>query len=435
MDKFTSSELWDNVWTARCRLSLIVVVLLASLLGCGGGSGSGISFDKFGGAASIELSNVTAWDSSGSYHDVLQGCIKVERDEYCTVNQLPLLVQVTGITPSKSAIQQRLVVSHDWMGLRFMALLDELPDDIRTLLGSVSAIVIGSEIRPSFYYPLTGAIYLDPSRLWLTNTEKQTISQRTDFRSDFDQELNFAFLSRYLEGGVSAFPYYPLDGDEERQLQDIVKPMARLLYHELAHAADFFPRLAVAGFDGALTLDENAQNLHLDVLSDQLVADIPLNNSVLDLLGKVMFQGEQATLAQQSFSPSYVGAEFTNDGAAHMYAYSTQFEDFAMLFEQSMMKYHYNLVIEVAVTNYSDSIYCNDYSVVWGQINRIADGLVKPRAKKVAELVFPEEAWGGVFDGLGVAVNSSAGESWCDRLANRGGENKEPLVRHFPDYL
>ena len=72
------------------------------------------------------------------------------------------------------AIMQRLVVSHDWMGQRFKEVLDILPAEILQLMSGVTAVVIDDDIRPSYYTNWTGAIYLDPANLWLTNDDSLT---------------------------------------------------------------------------------------------------------------------------------------------------------------------------------------------------------------------------------------------------------------------
>jgi hypothetical protein len=52
--------------------------------------------------------------------------------------------------------------------------------DIRRMLNSVTAMVIGAHIRPSFYLAGTGAIYLDARVFWLTPA--QLAGGRTNHR-------------------------------------------------------------------------------------------------------------------------------------------------------------------------------------------------------------------------------------------------------------
>ena len=71
---------------------------------------------------------------------------------------------------------ERVVVSHDWMGVRFEQLMRRMPTDLVELFAPVTAIVIGSDVRPSFYSSFRGTINLDPGFLWMSVPEKQTIS-------------------------------------------------------------------------------------------------------------------------------------------------------------------------------------------------------------------------------------------------------------------
>ena len=113
----------------------------------------------------------------------------VNYSNYCTVEQLPFIALSYPETQLEDIIS-RVVVSHEWMGKRFAELLPQLPEEIITLLGSVTAIVISDNIRPSFYWTGSGAIYLDAANLWLTNAEKSTVNQSIDYRSGLGDKLS-----------------------------------------------------------------------------------------------------------------------------------------------------------------------------------------------------------------------------------------------------
>ena len=127
------------------------------------------------------------------------------------------------------------------MGERFSQMLDVLPDDIKVLLGAVTAIVIDDDIIPSYYWGLTGAIYIDPRYLWLSPDEANSITQQEDFRSSFSSELIFIEASRYVLNGEYASNDIALDSGQSRTIAGITYRFAGLLYHELAHANDYFP--------------------------------------------------------------------------------------------------------------------------------------------------------------------------------------------------
>ena len=107
----------------------------------------------------------------------------------------------------------RVVVSHPWMGERFKAFLEQYDqnDDFKNLLRATTAIVISYDVRPSFYWAATGAIYLDPNYLWLTQAERDTINEAPDYRSGFGAELQFEMLWRYVKDNDYANQYFPLE--------------------------------------------------------------------------------------------------------------------------------------------------------------------------------------------------------------------------------
>ncbi|MCY7316893.1 MAG: immunoglobulin domain-containing protein [Rubrivivax sp.] len=119
----------------------------------------------------------------------------------CTLGTLPLLAQQTaGAVPTVAQVMDRVLVSHDWMGARFeqFLLTQDASGDFRRLLGSVTSIVIGAHVRPSFYWAATGAIYLDADNLWLSPAERDSVSEVPDYRAGFGGELDYTGLWRYV---------------------------------------------------------------------------------------------------------------------------------------------------------------------------------------------------------------------------------------------
>ncbi len=136
----------------------------------------------------------------------------------------------------------RVVVSHDWMGEVFEQFLTtQANDDLKRLFNGVTAIVIGAHVRPSFYYALTGAIYLDADNFWLTAEQRDVIDETPDFRSDFDRDLNYSGVWRYTQNNLSIFVNFPATSRIARTQSYLLAEAGWLLYHELAHASDFLP--------------------------------------------------------------------------------------------------------------------------------------------------------------------------------------------------
>lgn len=346
-------------------------------------------------------------------------CITIETlEQSCRLSRLPYIGQET-TAPTKADIMARTVISHPWMAERFSQLLDEMPAEIYQLFRGVTGIVIGADIRPSYYWAVSGAIYLDPADLWVTDSERRTISQAPDFRSEFARELAFSSLSRYVQGDNYAWDYYPLDGEvSHRPLALVVKPMAALLFHELAHANDFIPPALVAHSNSHNTPLEQVIVFEADNVSLDLKARAPLSSQLLYDLAAVMYHGAKANTMQKSLSATTVGLNFQVDGANDPYAYASLFEDTAMLFEEVMMKYHFNIDRDVAFTDapVTAEAYCDDYVVRWGQRNRIGDPLVKSRAEIVVQQLLDRRDSTAYFAQIPAPRAMRIGHDWCENI-------------------
>ena len=158
--------------------------------------------------------------SNSAYKDVLIDCINPtnEESDSCALNTLPFISQENKIV-TKAMIMKRVVVSDAWMAERFSQLLDVLDGkNIINLFGATTAIVIHKDVRPSFYTPVTGAIYLDPRYLWLIPSEARSITEQEDFRSDFGSDLQFITGSINTLNGNSINTFKDLDSGLSRTL-------------------------------------------------------------------------------------------------------------------------------------------------------------------------------------------------------------------------
>lgn len=389
-----------------------VFILLGA---CGGGDKS---FDVGPGGSNPDLTDVAVHRPASPYAGLLKDCATAASlTSLCTLETLPLVGQAAA-APTIADVMDRVLVSHPWMALRFEEVLNQLPSDILTLFKGITAVLIDADIRPSFYSSKTAAIYLDPANLWLTNEEKATIAQDPDFRSGFGAELQFVKLSRYVRNNRYAYAFYPLDGTETRQLSDIVYPLARLLYHELAHANDFLPPAAQPLLDRQLTPHAASQALANDSVATDLASTLPLTSLIWQSLAQVLFVGIPATAEQASLPADLVGVDFAGDGATDAYGYSTIHEDVAMLFEETMMKYHFGIDRDVAFSDLPlmDLPVCDDYLVQWGVRSRIGDAAVKPRAELVAAALLPDADLTTFLAGLPPATPMPTGVGWCANL-------------------
>lgn len=389
------------------------LVLLAILLAsCGGGSSGNVSP---GDPLPTQITLSLAVPGS-TYSGVIIDCINADtKSESCKLDTLPMLAQqISG--PSIDDIIARTVISHDWMATRFRQYLEIAPAEMLPLFRAVTAVVIAADIRPSQYSPITGAIYIDPAFLWITNTEKATVSTAPDFRAEFGSELIFVPLSRYVDGTDYAWEFFSLSGNQTRKISDLEMPLTGLMFHELAHANDFFPPDRIDSLDTALSVWDATDSIARFRVSSRVYAAQPLNSQVWKGLAMVLYSGDDATAGQQVLTAQQVGVELEIDGANDSYSYTSIYEDVAMLFEEVMMGHVYGIDRELAFTDMppqGEAEFCDSYIVRWGYRNRISDPLVHSRAEQVLQLLLDQtdvSAYTANIDSPKVMAN---GENWC----------------------
>ena len=379
-------------------LKLISCIGLLMLIACGSGGGSNPSPDiddtpsSSDDPFSPDYSNLKPYIGDSPYADALAGCVAVESEsESCTIEQLPP-IGLNHPAPTVEDIMDHVVVSHDWMGRRLEDLLYAMPADIMLMFRATTAIVIDDDIRPAHYRALTGAIYIDPAFLWLSNEEKATISQHQDFRSDFGNDLQFKRRWRYVINNRYAWESFPLTGNEERTLEDTLISTSWLFYHELAHANDCLPpneqetlNQTISFYLNYVEISSNQRCVH-----DQLVAQSPLTSSIWYQLATVLYHGDDSTSEQRALTPIQVGQEFESDIAHDTYSYSSVWEDTAMAFEAILMKLNFNADRDMVIVPYYDEFSCEAALVKWGQRGRLGDPNLITRAQFVVSQMLPE---------------------------------------------
>ncbi|MFY7866323.1 hypothetical protein [Roseateles sp.] len=373
-------------------------------------------------------SRVYPYLAQGPYAAALDDCIYNPRlsrsspNNLCTLGRLPLLGQATGgAVPTVEQVMERVLVSNDWMGAVFERFLREQDpqQDFRRMLSSVTAIVIGGRVRPSFYWSATGAIYLDGSFFWLSPEQRDTVSESPDPRSNFGAALNYASPWRYVKNNNHAYASLAREPRLSRPLSDLAYPLGSLLYHELTHAADFMPPLTHASLPSNKRVYEAGPARSL---SQNLYEQLPFYSSEMQGLAKVLSFGATATALQQSYTPSDIAGFFSRDRVSDDYAYSVpdganfSREDAAMLLEEAMMQLRYGVLRDYAVTNkLQDGALSADLIVNWGQRGRIGEAAIKPRVKLVLAEAMPWVS-PNLVDGLAAPLQLRSGLSWGANL-------------------
>ena len=381
-------------------------------------------------AASIEsnayfsdrIATVFAYNSNSPYADHLVACVYSNTlDSSCTLAKTPLIaeeVKSSSAAPSITNIMNRVVVSHRWMGDRFKDFLtdNDTNNDIKNLLRATTAIVIAYDVRPSFYWAATGAIYLDAENFWLTPQERDTINEAPDFRADFGNDLQFVMPWRYVKDNDYASFSYNKSSRITRTAAEGLLRLTSLMYHELAHANDFFPSNEWYVHTSDQRVLDAAVSTNFE--SDELAISLPLASQEMRNLGQVSFAGETANQTQKNYLPADIKGFFSPDRASDFYAYSSLREDYAMLFEELMMQNRFAVLRDVAITNQpvGENISASDYIVTWGQRGRIGDEKLRARVLFSASRVLPEFDSQGAINLVPTPIVMVQGDSWIDNL-------------------
>ncbi|WP_299495304.1 hypothetical protein [uncultured Shewanella sp.] len=366
------------------------------------------------------IAHTFAYQANSPYANALEQCVyHNELTESCLLSTLPLIGQQDSEDAMKAAIKARLLVSHEWMADNFMQFLEQMDPhgDFLTLLQSVTAIVISTDIRPSFYWALTGAIYLDPDNLWLTASQRDTISEESDYRSQFGESLNFLIPWRYVKDNDYASEYYSIANRGARSLDSLTPELASLLYHELAHANDYFPVELHSQLQGPKLIDDFEWISKADLLiSTKLMQQSPLTSAPLLDLANVSFKGEDATSTQQAYTPDDISGFFSQDHANAYYAYSSQQEDMAMLFEEAMMSYRFGIQRDIAVTDKPANATANNITLSWGQRGRIGEDKVSERFALIGASILPTINAQVIRNALPAPISFTSGSTWAQSL-------------------
>ncbi len=396
-------------------VSIIITICATVVTGCGGSNKSNEPGINANPDLNPDFSNLKPYMATGPHASVIVDCVAIESSsDSCSLQTLPPIGQEHP-SPTVADILNHVVVSHTWMGDRMRNLLEIMPPEILLLLRAATAIVIDDDIRPAYFQQATGAIYIDPAYLWLTNTEKATISQHEDFRSDYGNDLQFKRMWRYVINNAYAWQSYPLDGMEERLISDTLVNTTWLFYHELAHANDCLPPSQMTNLVSTLSYYDNYLSIlnSGECIHDQLVNWSPLSSSVWFALAEVLYKGADSTAAQRAMSPDDVGLEFSMDIANDTYSYSSLWEDTAMVFEAILMKHSFNADRDMAIIPYFDDFDCNFAPIKWGQRGRLGDPLIIPRAEFVVAEILPSIDFSSFFASQPLATQIPVDTSWC----------------------
>lgn len=387
-----------------------------------------------GSADRIVTAEMFPYNANSPYAAALESCVYNNTvNRACNFSTLPLLGQVNS-NPTINDVLDRLYVSHEWMGDRLKDYLENsvASEDMLSLFRGVTAVVISYEVRPSFYWVATGAIYLDAANFWVTPEERDTLNDIPDFRSAFGQDLQFFMPWRYVRNNqsyLSRANYAPAERNS-RTFEDVEADITWLMYHELAHANDFFPPDRWSSIPSSSDPISYFNLMPPD--SDAFESLFPLNSNELSALAQVSFAGQTASTTQRNYTDADATNFFEPDNAAMYYSFLTEREDYATLFERFMMAHRFGAEADTAVMKpFSEN---PELIVTWGQRSRINDIKLTARTRHVVQNILPSLDVDAIQPTLPNAKLMRPGESWGANLilegerAGKGTEQQKQIT-------
>ena len=113
-----------------------------------------------------------------------------------------------------------------------------------------------------------------------------------------------------------------------------------------------------------------------------------------------------------------------------------------VIFEEVMMKYHYNIDRDMAFVNAPEGAQdCNDYTIGWGVRNRLGDPEVKARAEAVVAQLLPGRDFSEFFASFPEPQALAQNVGWCAsqvldstqaKLYSKGARPSDP--QPVPEY-
>lgn len=331
----------------------------------------------------------------------LKRCALINTDEAsCKFSESPLI----GLNKEKITINDVLdktMASKKYYLEAFKNALKYMPEETLIMFGSVNAIVISERISPSFYSFQTGAIYINADYLWRSAEEKAIATAKKDFRDSFGSTLSFSEDADYYKNGESL---YKTNQQKSRTEKELAPNLVKLLFHELSHANDFFPRSFYT------SAEINLNKTYIEVATSRadhgllLSQRLRLSSYLLESMAEILYFGRAPTDTELNMNPKYLINDFLASEASDLYAYTNSREDLAMLVENNLMYYYFKYSPTTVFIRYPKPNFTipKNYKkpIAGGIKNKIASPAVQERAQGVLERIFNEQLAKKVIDNL-----------------------------------
>jgi hypothetical protein len=363
-----------------------------------------LAFSTAGFSASEEFythpEELILYNSNQANAGTIKRCVLVNTNkDSCSFSTMPLIgfrkdqIEVSDILNKTLATNKGNLET-------FKNILNKMPKESLVMFGSVNAVVISERINPSFYSFQSGAIYLSANYFW-KGSDVSPKSEGKDFRDDFGSMLNF---SEQIDYYIKDQPLSKSLKKNFRADEELFPFVAKVLFHELTHANDFFPRsfYMTSELEESKTYNEVA-TYRLDnglMLSQK----IRLASNLLERTAAILYMGEKPSQTELNMNPKYVVNEFLEGDASDLYAYTNSREDLAMLVEHNLMYYYFKYMPATIFIKYPHANFNipKDYKnpILGGVKNKLAAPDVKDRSQRVLEFMFGNDFTNKVMKNL-----------------------------------
>ena len=283
------------------------------------------------------------------------------KDTSCSIEDLPFLSKNT-----LDEINSRIIVSKPWMRTNFMTVLNKYKNqDLLYLFKSIRGIVISHRLPQSFFMGSTGFIYLKADLFASTEEEKDNLLQTEDRRVEAYNLLPYIETQIYSQKNKLI-----QDETKYREIQ-----ILSVLYHELSHAVDYFPKsLDFSEFGKnptTYTVWQERQNHSMSQAYNRTLKEDRTPNAYLSELTNFQNNGSRLErFSIEDFTSEKVAEELRATNATVPYGYTTRSEFLATIMEAFFMYKNHQisstLLFLTSVKNLE-----NEYSIEGGFMNRI----------------------------------------------------------------
>ncbi len=363
-----------------------------------------------------------AYKADGPYASILKDCATRGVEDSCLLSELPMLHQEDP-NPTVGLIMNRVLVTHDWMGLRFQELLAQLPREALKMFAPVTHIIVGGDGAERAQYNAYGNVFtVGPRILWLTADEKLAVFESTGGpgSSEEDDEFMFEFHWRYMKGDNYATRTESL---ESRNFDQMFGRFQTEVFYDLAFANNItYPAIIDSLPTNISTVD--VFDDYLTGFADGLYAQpgVSSGSSILYQLSEAYYDDDVApTELQSSYLPDYVASIFADDGMPMFFSYRNNWSETSRLLQLGMLSYFSDIYIDIAFTNPApdfEVLGCDDLKIAWGVRNRLANPAVATKTKYLMEQILGQSAQLDNFfaNEIGTETPLPVDAGWCDSI-------------------